>query len=91
MQTVDHSLRRQRVSSAADPGLTIRVQGPEGAHYVVRGPREKRTVVEQRGVPAGRIWTLREIESLEGVLWPANPTLGQVLEALAGPAGAGLL
>jgi hypothetical protein len=50
---------------------------------VVHGAWEKGRLLSQ-GVPAHRLWTLAEIENLAGVFWPANPTLGQVLEALAG-------
>jgi len=75
--------REQAIALAVEPGLTYQIEGPEGAHHVLAGLLEKRAIVEEQGVLAGRVWTLAEIASVEGVLWPVNPTLGQVLDALA--------
>ncbi len=80
-QPVPNQQRTQPIRTAVEPGLAYRADG--SPHHVVRGLREKRGLVERRGVPESCVWTLREIEDAAGVLWPADPTLGQVLDALA--------
>jgi hypothetical protein len=82
MVTLTAQQQAQELGLVIEPGVVYEV-GKRLA--LVHGAWEKR-LLQQQGVPAYTIWTLREIESLSGVLWPARPTLAQVIAAFAGDA-----
>ena len=66
------------------PGHLYSVETPGGPLYLVSGVHEKRIAVEERHLSAGRVWTVDEVMNLAGILWPAHPTLEQVVATVAG-------
>jgi len=80
MNEVTNEQRAQPVREVVASGLAYQMK--DSPHQIVRGFEEKGVLLRQGSSP-GRVWTLREIEDLAGILWLTDPTLGEVLDALA--------
>jgi len=62
-RAVESDTLRQRLDVALAPNLSYCVEATEGRYWFVRGAEEKHALVT-RGCPPGRVWTIRELESL---------------------------
>lgn len=82
MWTVEPHETARPLCEAVQFGVVYWLDASDGRFAVVRGVAEKATVAEKGWVPASRIWTLRELESMP---WHGPPTLEAVAMAFALP------